>query len=98
MNRTWQVVDKINVCKGVKEMDSIQIQGEDYSHNNIFPGTDAGDTAAFCAISNDSNLCTLSKKLEATGEGCTAKTSIPTLRTSIANDAANWETNALVAP
>ena len=43
--------------------------------------TEEGATAAFFAISKESNLCTLSKKFEATGEGWTANTSIPIART-----------------
>ena len=69
------------------------------TQDNIKFGTVAGDTAAFLAISNASILCvTELKKLDATGDGWTAKTSIPLARTSIANDAANCDTNALVAP
>jgi hypothetical protein len=57
-----------------------------------------GDTADFLAISRESSLCALSKKLEATGDGCTATTSMPMGRTSTAREAANWVTKLLVAP
>ena len=51
------------------------------THRQTIYLTELGDTADFWAISRLSSLWTLSKKLEATGEGCTASTSIPSDRT-----------------